>query len=57
MQGCFRSIKMRDFLKNKKNGPDFSEIDSLEKAADAGQTEVLMPMLVMPDSFSRIVMV
>lgn len=44
---------MFNFFK-KKNGPDFSEIDSLEKAVEAGRTGALMPMLLMPESFGGI---
>lgn len=40
---------MLDFLNEKKNDADFPGVDSIEKAADAGRTGALMPMLLMPD--------
>lgn len=45
---------MFDFFKKKKNGPDFSEIDSREKAETAAKDGSLVSILMMPEVFGGV---
>lgn len=42
---------MFDWLKKKSSGPDFSSLDSREKAEAAARQGDLVPMLLMPEEF------